>query len=178
MRWTLQRSPTPPSRSRAGHLAQCPGRSAMTPRLYEASFIPMTSLAFSTTYTATLTSGIRDSGGEALPAAKTWSFTTEADRLPPQPLVYSPRDGAAGCPAQRPTGRYLGRGAQPGYGHSHQLHTGYQQRDACQRCSELRRRDPHGNLRPGRQPGCGHNVYCHAQERHPGHQRQRHRRRL
>lgn len=43
-----------------------------------ATFTPAGSLAYSTTYTATLTTGVTSSSGTALAATKTWSFTTAA----------------------------------------------------------------------------------------------------
>lgn len=64
----------------------------------EATFTPKAPLAYGATYTARLTTAIRDSAGEALPAAKVWTFTTEADTAPPAPLVVSPADGAGRVP--------------------------------------------------------------------------------
>jgi hypothetical protein len=42
----------------------------------EASFTPANSLAAATGYTATVTTGVKDLAGNAMAAAKTWSFTT------------------------------------------------------------------------------------------------------
>jgi hypothetical protein len=58
---------------------------------------PASPLAFSTTYTATLTTGIRGSDGLALAAAEAWSFTTEA--APPTVTNTTPADGATGVAA-------------------------------------------------------------------------------
>ena len=44
-----------------------------------ATFTPTDVLAYSTLYTATLTTGITDVAGNPLATANTWSFTTEAD---------------------------------------------------------------------------------------------------
>ncbi|MGD9099136.1 MAG: Ig-like domain-containing protein, partial [Anaerolineae bacterium] len=60
----------------------------------EATFTPHTALAFSTTYTASLTTGVRDAAGEALPLSITWTFTTEADLAAPRPSAFSPPAGA------------------------------------------------------------------------------------
>jgi len=59
-----------------------------------AEFIPSRSLEFSTTYTATITTGVRDKAGNALEATYSWSFTT----IPPPPTVtgFSPDSGKAG----------------------------------------------------------------------------------
>lgn len=42
-----------------------------------ATFTPATSLANDTLYTATITPGVKDQSGNALPAAYTWNFTTD-----------------------------------------------------------------------------------------------------
>jgi hypothetical protein len=41
-----------------------------------ATFTPSVNLALNTTYTATITTGVKDSGGHPMAANKTWSFTT------------------------------------------------------------------------------------------------------
>ena len=51
-----------------------------------ATFIPGVPLAYSTTYTATITTGAMSSAGSALAANYTWSFTTAA-APPPAPFV-------------------------------------------------------------------------------------------
>jgi hypothetical protein len=58
-----------------------------------ASFTPTASLAYNTTYTATVTAGATDSTGAPLAANYTWSFTTSV-----QPVVLStvPVNGATG----------------------------------------------------------------------------------
>jgi hypothetical protein len=43
-----------------------------------ATFTPSAPLAYSTTFTATITSGAKDAAGNALASAYTWSFTTKA----------------------------------------------------------------------------------------------------
>ena len=53
-----------------------------------ATFTPANNLAPNTTYTATLTTGVADLGGNALPANFTWSFTT-APTIPANPIVIS-----------------------------------------------------------------------------------------
>lgn len=60
------------------------------------TFTPDSSLANSTTYTATLNSGISTAAGATLDAASTWSFTTVADTTPPTVSSVSPTDGATG----------------------------------------------------------------------------------
>jgi len=57
-----------------------------------ATFTPTSALAYSTTYTATITTGVKDLVGNALAADYTWSFTTE-DAPPPPPGG----DGDNGC---------------------------------------------------------------------------------
>ncbi len=65
---------------------------------HAATFTPHVPLAYATTYTACVTTGVRDAGGDALPVAKTWTFTTETDTAPPTPVVLAPRDGAVNVP--------------------------------------------------------------------------------
>ncbi len=64
----------------------------------EAVFHPSVPLSYATVYTATLTTAIRDISGEHLPAEVRWSFTTAARDLPPEPVAYSPAQGARGVP--------------------------------------------------------------------------------
>jgi O-glycosyl hydrolase len=52
-----------------------------------ATFTPTASLAYSTTYTATLTTGVQSTVGTALASNYTWSFTTVAAAPPPAPTV-------------------------------------------------------------------------------------------
>jgi O-glycosyl hydrolase len=52
-----------------------------------ATFTPNASLAYSTTYTATLTTGVQSTAGTALTSNYTWSFTTAAVAPPPAPTV-------------------------------------------------------------------------------------------
>ena len=63
-----------------------------------ATFTPTASLAFSTTYTATLTTGVQSTAGTALASNYTWSFTTAAVAPPPAPTVtaVTPLSNATG----------------------------------------------------------------------------------
>lgn len=63
-----------------------------------ATFTPATTLAASTVYTATLTTGVSDMSGNALAVAKTWSFTTGTTTDTTAPTVNStiPLDAATG----------------------------------------------------------------------------------
>ena len=51
-----------------------------------ATFAPATILAHGTTYTATITTGVKDLAGNALAANKVWTFTTEAAGVGPAPV--------------------------------------------------------------------------------------------
>jgi hypothetical protein len=57
-----------------------------------ATFTPLSALAYSTSYTATLTTGVQDSEGVALASSSSWSFTT----LSP-PVSSSGGGGGGGC---------------------------------------------------------------------------------
>jgi hypothetical protein len=61
------------------------------------AFTPVSPLAYSQTYTVSLTSGIQDLAGNAL-AGSTWTFTTQAppDNTPPTIVSRSPSPGATG----------------------------------------------------------------------------------
>jgi hypothetical protein len=50
-----------------------------------AAYTPQTSLAYATVYTATITTGAKDSAGNALAASYSWTFTTQA--LPDAPVA-------------------------------------------------------------------------------------------
>lgn len=65
-----------------------------------ATFQPTGALAYATTYTATLTTGIRDLAGNPLSHTHTWSFTTLApvDATPPALVSTTPGDGATAVP--------------------------------------------------------------------------------
>jgi len=64
----------------------------------EATFIPAVPLAYDAVYTATLTTGVYDASGEAMPAPTTWTFTTTADFAGPRPNAFSPPNGALDVP--------------------------------------------------------------------------------
>ena len=63
-----------------------------------ATFTPTNPLIPSTTYSATIATGVRDVAGNALATSKTWSFTTGtvADTIPPTVISTVPAAGAAG----------------------------------------------------------------------------------
>jgi hypothetical protein len=67
-----------------------------------ATFTPLANLQHSATYTATVTSGITDLAGNALPADYSWSFTTATapDITPPAvvPGTLTPASGATNVP--------------------------------------------------------------------------------
>jgi serine protease len=53
------------------------GSVSYDPATLTATFTPSASLSYNTTYTATITTGVTDSGGVHMVAPKTWSFTTQ-----------------------------------------------------------------------------------------------------
>ena len=63
-----------------------------------ATFTPAASLAGSTQYTATITTGAKDAAGNALVTNASWRFTTAApaDVTPPTVSSFTPTDGATG----------------------------------------------------------------------------------
>ena len=65
-----------------------------------AIFTPSSNLAYSTTYTATITSGAKDASGNAMAANYTWTFTTGAapDTTPPTVSITSPANSTTGWP--------------------------------------------------------------------------------
>src|SRR3990172_8528234 len=63
-----------------------------------ATFTPSEALAYSTTYTATITAGVTDAEGNALAEDYSWNFTTVAapDTTPPTVISKDPADDASG----------------------------------------------------------------------------------
>ena len=63
-----------------------------------AAFTPSATLAYATTYTATITRGVRDLAGNVVTSNYVWSFTTEAppDRVPPTLISTKPAKEAKG----------------------------------------------------------------------------------
>ncbi|MGA9943057.1 MAG: Ig-like domain-containing protein, partial [Nitrososphaeraceae archaeon] len=59
------------------------GSLALSTDAKTATFKPSSSLGFSTSYTATITTGVKDKAGNAMTGAKSWSFTTVAQSPPP-----------------------------------------------------------------------------------------------
>jgi len=68
------------------------------PDTLRAIFVPSEDLDYSTSYTATLTTGVRDLAGNPLAQAKNWTFTTVAapDTTLPTVTLTSPTGGAMG----------------------------------------------------------------------------------
>jgi hypothetical protein len=66
-----------------------------------ATFTPLTTLAFSTTYTATITTGAKDLAGNALAANYSWSFTSARNYIAwsDQGIVYTASVGDAYYPS-------------------------------------------------------------------------------
>ena len=60
-----------------------------------ARLVPNATLAYSTVYTATLSTTVHASDGAALAGDVTWQFTTESAPPPPAVTSFSPADGAA-----------------------------------------------------------------------------------
>ena len=78
------------------------GTVSISPDNKVATFDPtVTSLTASTSYTATITTGVKDTTGNAMTSAKSWSFTTAAasDTTPPTVTSTNPASGATGVPA-------------------------------------------------------------------------------
>lgn len=65
-----------------------------------ATFTPLSPLAYSTTYTATITAGVKDACGNAISSNYSWSFTTAAsgggDTTPPTVSSTYPTNGTMG----------------------------------------------------------------------------------
>jgi hypothetical protein len=65
----------------------------------QATLTPSVPLGYLTTYTATVTTGVKDVAGNAMASNYTWSFTTIRDTTPPTVTSVSPPSGAAGVSA-------------------------------------------------------------------------------
>jgi N-acetylneuraminic acid mutarotase len=68
----------------------------------DVTFTPAANLQVSTTYTATVTTGVKDTAGNALATAYAWSFTTApaVDITPPTVISTSPANGATCVPTE------------------------------------------------------------------------------
>ena len=58
------------------------------PATWTATFTPSVALAYSTNYTVTISTGVRDLAGNTLAVAKSWTFTTQAPSTPPNLKEY------------------------------------------------------------------------------------------
>src|SRR5207237_10439060 len=68
-----------------------------------ATFTPSSNLAASTTYTATISTGVKDLAGNAMAANYVWTFTTIVpDTTPPTVASTSPANGATGVAINSP----------------------------------------------------------------------------
>jgi M6 family metalloprotease-like protein len=63
-----------------------------------ATFTPSSNLSYSTPYTATITTGVKDSAGNTMDANYAWSFVTE-----PAPVIASPTPAATPSPTVTPS---------------------------------------------------------------------------
>jgi len=74
------------------------GTVTYNPDTKTATFTPSEALAYSTTYTATITAGVTDAEGNALAEDYSWNFTTVAapDTTPPTVISKDPADDASG----------------------------------------------------------------------------------
>ena len=59
-----------------------------------ATFTPSSNLTYLTTYTATITTGVKDLAGNPMSADYVWSFTTEPDITPPTVISTNPLNNA------------------------------------------------------------------------------------
>jgi hypothetical protein len=64
----------------------------------ELTFRPKTSLVANQSYVTAITTGARSASGEALAAAKSWTWTTEEDISAPRVVAFSPARGGIGAP--------------------------------------------------------------------------------
>ncbi len=75
------------------------GTLSYDPATWTITFTPDAPLASNTTYTATLTTTLKDLAGNMLAEAYVWSFTTEyVDNTPPEVVSVTPADGATQVP--------------------------------------------------------------------------------
>ena len=67
-----------------------------------ATFTPSAPLAFLKTYTASITTGVKDQAGNAMTTPYSWSFTTSAAPLPPIVISARPANNAIGVSVNTP----------------------------------------------------------------------------
>jgi hypothetical protein len=78
----------------------------------QATLVPAAALAFSTTYTARVTTAVKALDGTALAADSTWTFTT-ADPVPPTVTSTFPADGATAISPSVPPRAVFSRSLDP-----------------------------------------------------------------
>jgi hypothetical protein len=80
-----------------------------------ATFTPSNPLAASTSYTATITTGVKDIAGNSMAANKVWSFTTAAaaDTTSPTVVSTNPASGATGIPISSSVAATFSESVQP-----------------------------------------------------------------
>ena len=80
-----------------------------------ATFLPGSNLANSATYTATMTTGVKDLAGNALAVNYTWSFTTGAapDTTPPTVTLTDPIDTATNVAINKEIAAAFSKGMDP-----------------------------------------------------------------
>ena len=67
-----------------------------TPTTTTAAFAPAANLSINTVYTATLTTGVKNTSGVALASAKVWTFTTGSTVAAPTVTLTAPSNSATG----------------------------------------------------------------------------------
>jgi Bacterial Ig-like domain len=109
---TFSEAMDPASVSGTTFLLSGPGGSvsgAVTLSGQTATFNPSSALAYSTTYTARVTTGVEDLAGNNMTSDRVWTFTTEPepDTTPPTVTAITPSNGASGVdPGVSPTATF------------------------------------------------------------------------
>ncbi|MDB4986630.1 MAG: hypothetical protein JWN04_1808 [Myxococcaceae bacterium] len=86
-----------------------PGVVSLNPATNTATFNPTVTLSANLLYTATLTTGVTDSGGVALGSAYSWTFTTALAPVAPRVALTTPLTGANNVAVSaRPTATFSG----------------------------------------------------------------------
>ncbi len=136
-----------------------------------ATFAPAGNLASNTTYTATITTGVRDKAGNAMASNFEWNFTTGStlDTSLPQVLSTTPSAGASSVPVNTADDGFVLRGDGC---HDHKQRNLYaeQRRD---RRGHLRCAKPYSQIHSVRQSCFQYYVYGDDHDRSPGPGRER-----
>ena len=132
-----------------------------------ATFTPAAAIENGLLYTATITTGAKDSGGLAMAANHSWTFTTAAAAGPPTVTSSTPLNLAIHVSMNNKPTATFSKAMDPDDDQHDDVH-GEAGVVAGLGRSDLRCVDPHRDLRPGRSAGARPGLHGHDHHRRQG----------